>query len=103
MIAFVSLLSGRPTCIRVCVCVCVFSLFWDVTRRILVVTDVSGQLVVPIFKGQGAVREEHTLTHIHERTSHVNIYVRFTANHNKFYLFRQLVLHVSVVWTSLRH
>ena len=86
-----------------CVGACIFSLFWYVTQCILVVSDVSGQPVGPIFKGRAAVREEHTRTHIHRRTSHVNIYVRITANHNKFYFFRQLVLHVSVMWTSLGH
>jgi hypothetical protein len=30
----------------------VSSLFWDVTRRILVVADVSGQPIAAIFKGQ---------------------------------------------------
>jgi hypothetical protein len=34
------------------------SLFWDVTQRLLVVTDVSGQPIGPIFKGQ----EGSTLT-----------------------------------------
>ena len=29
-----------------------YSLFWDVTQRRLVVTDVSGQPIRPIFKGQ---------------------------------------------------
>ena len=29
-----------------------YSLFWDVTQRRLVVIDVSGQSVGPIFKGQ---------------------------------------------------
>jgi len=74
-IAFVSLVSGRPTCICICiyefVCVCIFSLFWDVTKRILVVTDVLGQPVGPIFKCEAAVREEHTHAHIHKQTSHV--------------------------------
>jgi hypothetical protein len=28
------------------------SFFWDVTQHILVITDVSGQPIFPIFKGQ---------------------------------------------------
>jgi hypothetical protein len=32
----------------------VSSLFWDGTQRISVVTDVSGQHICPIFKGQAA-------------------------------------------------
>jgi hypothetical protein len=34
-----------------------YSLFWVLTQRILVVTDVSGQPIVPVFKGQ-VVQEE---------------------------------------------
>ena len=44
--------SSRETCnpLR-------FSLFWDVTQRRLVITDVSGQSLCPVFKGQ-AIHEE---------------------------------------------
>jgi hypothetical protein len=37
------------------------SLFWDVTQHWFVVTDVSGQPIAPIFKGQ-AVQEETSVT-----------------------------------------
>jgi hypothetical protein len=37
-------------------CVNELLLFWDVTQRIMVATDVSGHLIGPIFKGQ-AVQE----------------------------------------------
>jgi hypothetical protein len=32
-------------------------LFWDVTQCILIVTDVSGQAVGPIFKGQAILED----------------------------------------------
>jgi len=32
------------------------SLFWDVTQRRMVVTDVSGQPIAPIFKGAWTLR-----------------------------------------------
>ena len=36
------------------------SLFWDVTQRREIITDVSGQLITPIFKGRTV--QEYCLT-----------------------------------------
>ena len=37
-----------------------FLLFWDVTQRLLVVTDVSGQPIGLICKGHAVQKEEYT-------------------------------------------
>jgi hypothetical protein len=37
-----------------------FSPFWDVTQRKLVVTDISGQPIGPVFKGQTAQEQSWT-------------------------------------------
>ena len=47
------------------------SLFWDVVRHILVVTDVSGQSIGPILRGQAdCLTPEHPVQFIIHLSSH---------------------------------
>jgi hypothetical protein len=80
---------------HVCVYVYIYSLFWDVTQRILVVTDVSGQPVGPIFKGQAAV-QKNTLAHTYTNELLMSIFTyalppttkNFVCFVNWCYMFR---------------